>query len=156
MRDTTKSVFPQRIAFNVLPHVGEVLDNGYTVAEMKMVTETQKILPEAGITLSPTTVVVPVFYGHSMAVHLQTTSSLTLEEARSILSEAPEVKVFEEPGGPTPALQAANQDAVFVGRLREDLADPAGFNLWITSDNGRKGAALNALQIAELMEKCYM
>jgi aspartate-semialdehyde dehydrogenase len=155
MRDTSHSVFPQRIAFNVIPQVGGLLDNGYSEGEMKMVTEAQKILGDPGINLNPTAVQVPVFYGHSLAVHLQTEASLTADEARVILGETPGVELMEGKV-PTPALDAANHDAIYVGRLREGLGHGGGLNLWITSDNSRKGAALNALQIAEIVEKCYM
>lgn len=156
MRDVSQSVFPQRVAFNVIPQVGELLDNGYSDAEIKMVTETQKILADATISVTPTAVQVPVFYGHSLAVHLQMAATVTVEEARAILDSAPGLLLVDKPGEPTPAIQANEQDAVLVGRLREDLARPGGLNLWITADNSRKGAALNAVQIAELVEKCYM
>jgi aspartate-semialdehyde dehydrogenase len=156
MRDVSQSVFSQRIAFNVIPQIGEILDNGYSEAEMKLVTETQKILAETAINITPTVVQVPVFYGHSLAVHLQLAATVTVDEARAILESVPGLALMDKPGEPTPAIQATDQDAVLVGRLREDLSRPGGLNLWITSDNSRKGAALNAVQIAELLEKCYM
>lgn len=156
MRDVTPSVFPHRIAFNVIPQVGEMLESGYSEGEMQMVTQAQKVLGNFDINLNPTAVQVPVFFGHSMAVHLQTTASLTVEEARAILSETPGVELMDGETAPTPALDAVNQDTIYVGRLREVLGQSTGLNLWITADNTRKGAALNALQIAEILEKCYM
>jgi len=156
MREVSQQVFPQRIAFNVVPQVGQMLDNGYSDSEMKLITETRKVLADTAINITPTAVQVPVFYGHSMAVHLQLEATVTLEEARAILGNAPGVSLTDKPGEPTPALQGVEQDAVLIGRLREDLTQPGGLNLWITSDNSRKGAALSAVQIAELMEKCYM
>jgi len=156
MREAQSGIFPQRIAFNILPQVGRLLENGYSEGEMKLVTETQKILGETGITLTPTAVQVPVFYGHSLALHLQTASALTVEEARLILGERPGIVLEKGQSAPTPALDAANHDGIHVGRLRENLGGAPGLNLWITADNGRKGAAFNALQIAELFEKCYM
>lgn len=156
MRDATRSLFPERIAFNLVPQVGAPQENGYSGAEMALLDETRKILAERAIALSPTAVLVPVFYGHSMALHLQTEAPLGVDEARAILAQAPGIVLDESPSGPTPAIQAAEQDAVHVGRLREDLAGSGGLNLWITSDNNRKGGSLNAVQIAELLQKCYM
>lgn len=156
MREAQTTVFPRRMAFNIVPQIGELLENGYSEGEMKLVTETQKILGDTGINLNPTAVQVPVFYGHSLALHLQTASALTLEEARLILGERPGMALEEGSAAPTPALEAANSDLIHVGRLRENLDGSPGLNLWITADNSRKGAALNALQIAEYVEKCYM
>ncbi|RMD79533.1 MAG: aspartate-semialdehyde dehydrogenase [Gammaproteobacteria bacterium] len=147
-------VYPKQIAFNCLPHIDVFLDNGYTKEEMKMVWETQKILEDPSIRVNPTAVRVPVFYGHSEAVHIETREKLGAEEARRLLEQAPGVVVLDrrEPGGyPTAVTEAAGKDPVFVGRIREDLSHPRGLDLWIVADNVRKGAALNSVQIAELL-----
>ena len=148
--------FPVQIAFNLIPHIDEFLDNGFTKEEMKMVWETRKILGDDSIQVNPTAVRVPVFYGHSEAVHLETRRKLTVAEARGLLEAAPGVEVVDERaagGYPTPVTHAAGTDAVYVGRLREDISHPRGLDLWIVSDNIRKGAALNAVQLAELVVK---
>lgn len=155
MKEARSQVFPQQVAFNVLPQVGSVTDNGYTEGEMKVIWETQKILGEAGIKLNPTAVLVPVFYGLSMAVHLESLSHLSADEAVSLLSTAPGVSLHDK-GAPTPVGEATKGDMVYVGRVREDITHPHGLDLWITVDNVRRGAALNAVQIAELWEKCYI
>jgi len=150
--------FPKQIAFNVLPQVDDFQDNGYTREEMKMVWETHKILDPA-IQVNATCARVPVFYGHSEAVHIETRTKLTAGEARSLLAKAQGVVVLDErrPGGyPTAVTEAAQGDAVYVGRIREDLSHPRGINLWVVSDNLRKGAALNSIQIAELLVKSYL
>jgi aspartate-semialdehyde dehydrogenase len=147
-------VYPVQIAFNVIPHGGDFLDNGYTSEEMKLVWETQKILDNAAIAVNATVVRVPVFYGHSEAVSIETRDKLTADAARALLRDAPGVEVVDEPvagGYPTPVTHASGRDPVFVGRIREDLSHPRGLNLWIVADNIRKGAALNAVQIAELL-----
>lgn len=146
--------FPVQIAFNLIPHIDEFLDNGYTKEEMKLVWETRKILGDDSIQVNPTAVRVPVFYGHSEAVHVETERKLSAAEARVLLEKAPGVTVVDEraPGGyPTPVTHASGTDAVYVGRIREDISCPNGLNLWVVSDNIRKGAALNAVQIAELL-----
>lgn len=151
--------FPARIAFNVIPQIDEFQDNGYTREEMKLVWETRKILGDDALRVNPTAVRVPVFYGHAEAVHVETREKLSADEARALLEKAPGVTVVDrrEAGGyPTPAIEAAGTDAVFVGRIREDISHPRGLNLWIVSDNIRKGAALNAVQIAELLVKSYL
>lgn len=151
--------FPRQIAFNVLPQVDEFQDNGYTREEMKMVWETQKILGDPDIKVNATAVRVPVFYGHSEAVHLETRVKLSAEAARALLRKAPGVKVLDDrkPGGyPTPVTEATSRDEVFVGRIREDLSHPLGLSLWVVADNIRKGAALNSVQIAELLVKSYL
>ena len=148
--------FPVQIAFNLIPHIDEFLDNGFTKEEMKMVWETRKILGDDSIQVNPTAVRVPVFYGHSEAVHLETRRKLTVAEARGLLEAAPGVEVVDERaagGYPTPVTHAAGTDPVYVGRLREDLSHPRGLDLWIVADNIRKGAALNAVQLAELVVK---
>lgn len=144
--------FPVQIAFNVIPHIDEFLDNGYTKEEMKVVWETQKILGDASIRVNATAVRVPVFYGHSEAVSIETREPITAAQARALLEAAPGVEVVDDrvPAGyPTPVTHAAGTDAVYVGRIREDLSHPRGLNLWVVSDNIRKGAALNAVQLAE-------
>jgi len=146
--------FPVQIAFNVIPHIDEFMDNGYTKEEMKLVWETRKILGDDSIQVNPTAVRVPVFYGHSEAVHIETRTKITAQEARQLLQATPGVEVVDEReagGYPTPVTHASGNDAVYVGRIREDLSHPRGLNLWIVSDNIRKGAALNAVQIAELV-----
>jgi len=151
--------FQAQIAFNLIPQIDDFQPNGYTKEEMKMVWETRKILGDPAIEVNPTAVRVPVFYGHSEAVHVETRDKITAQEARELLESAPGVVVVDErvPGGyPTPVSHAAGQDAVFVGRIREDISHPRGLNLWVVSDNIRKGAALNAVQIAELLVKSYL
>ncbi len=151
-REGRCEVYPRPIAFNVLPHIDRFQDNGYTREEMKMVWETRKILEDESLGVNPTTVRVPVYYGHSEAVHLETREPLSAQDARALLQEAPGVVVIDEPedgGYPTAAAEAAGRDEVFVGRIRQDLSHPRGLNLWIVSDNLRKGAATNSIQIAE-------
>ena len=148
--------FSRQIAFNVIPHIDVFQDNGYTKEEMKMVWETRKILEAPDILVNPTCVRVPVFYGHSEAVHIETRDKLSAADARALLSKAPGVQVLDERkngGYPTAVVDAAGQDAVLVGRIREDISHPRGLDLWIVSDNVRKGAALNSVQIAELLLK---
>ena len=147
-------VYPVQIAFNVIPHGGDFLDNGYTSEEMKLVWETRKILADDNIQINPTVVRVPVFYGHSEAVHIETRDKITAAEARALLEQAPGVEVVDERqagGYPTPVTHASGRDPTFVGRIREDISHPRGLDLWVVSDNIRKGAALNAVQIAELV-----
>lgn len=146
--------FQAQIAFNLIPHIDEFLDNGYTKEEMKLVWETRKILGDDSIQVNPTAVRVPVFYGHSEAVNVETRDKITAQQARELLERAPGVVVVDEHkagGYPTPVTHASGTDAVYVGRIREDLSHPRGLNLWVVSDNIRKGAALNAVQIAELV-----
>ena len=146
--------FPVQIAFNLIPHIDDFMDNGFTKEEMKLVWETRKILGDDDIQVNPTAVRVPVFYGHSEAVNVETREKITAEEVRTLLSTAPGVEVVDEraPGGyPTPVTHASGRDPVYVGRIRDDFSHPKAVNLWIVSDNIRKGAALNAVQIAELV-----
>ncbi|HEY9253550.1 MAG TPA: aspartate-semialdehyde dehydrogenase [Stenotrophomonas sp.] len=146
--------FPVQIAFNLIPHIDDFQDNGYTKEEMKLVWETRKILGDDSILVNPTAVRVPVFYGHSEAVTIETRDKITVEAARELLARSPGVEVVDEHkagGYPTPVTHASGNDAVYVGRIREDLSHPRGLNLWIVSDNIRKGAALNAVQLAELV-----
>ena len=151
--------FPAQIAFNLIPHIDDFQDNGYTREEMKMVWETRKILEDESVQVNPTCVRVPVFYGHAEAVHVETRAKLRGDEARALLAKAPGVVVVDQrkPGGyPTPAGHASGKDEVFVGRIREDISHPRGLDLWIVSDNIRKGAALNAVQVAELLVREYL
>ncbi len=148
----TPEVYPVQIAFNVIPHGGDFTDNGYTTEEMKLVWETRKILGDDAIRVNATVVRVPVFYGHSEVVNVETREKLSAADARKLLEAAPGIEVVDEPvpgGYPTPVTHASGTDAVYVGRIRDDLSHPRGLNLWIVSDNIRKGAALNAVQIAE-------
>jgi aspartate-semialdehyde dehydrogenase len=151
--------YPKQIAFNVLPHIDAFQDNGYTREEMKMVWETRKILEDNSILVNPTAVRVPVFYGHSEAVHLETRVKITAAEVKALLQKAPGILVLDERengGYPTAVTEASGKDFVFVGRIREDISHPKGINLWIVADNVRKGAALNSIQIAELLIKDYL
>ena len=153
-QDADPQRFPVQIAFNLIPHIDDFQDNGYTKEEMKLVWETRKILGDDSIQVNPTAVRVPVFYGHSEAVNVETRDKITAQQARELLERAPGVVVVDEHkagGYPTPVTHASGTDAVYVGRIREDLSHPRGLNLWVVSDNIRKGAALNAVQIAELV-----
>ena len=155
-QDIEPKKFQAQIAFNLIPHIDDFQDNGYTKEEMKLVWETRKILGDDSIQVNPTAVRVPVFYGHSEAVNVETRDKLSAEQARELLERAPGVEVVDErvPGGyPTPVTHASGTDAVYVGRIREDFSHPHALNLWIVSDNIRKGAALNAVQIAELVAR---
>lgn len=157
--DVEPGKFPAQIAFNVIPQGGEFLDNGYTTEEMKLVWETRKILEDDAILVNPTCVRVPVFYGHSEAVHIETRDKLSADAARRLLESAPGVEVVDERksgGYPTPVTHAAGKDAVYVGRIREDISHPNGLDLWVVSDNIRKGAALNAVQVAEILVREYL
>ena len=152
-------VYPKQIAFNCLPQIDEFLDNGYTKEEMTLVWETRKILGDESIQVNPTAVQVPVFYGHAEAVHIETRKKISAEEARRLLKKAPGVKVVDEhkPGGyPTVVTESVGKDAVYVGRIREDLSHPRGLDLWVVSDNLRKGSALNSVQIGEYLVNNYL
>lgn len=152
-------VYPQQIAFNALPHIDTFQDNGYTREEMKMVWETQKIFADPDIRVNPTCVRVPVFFGHSEAVHIETREKLSAVAARELLEAAPGVTVLDrrEDGGYATAVnEGAGADAVFVSRIREDISTEKGLNFWIVSDNVRKGAALNSVQIAEKLITDYL
>jgi aspartate-semialdehyde dehydrogenase len=155
---TKNKVYPHRIAFNCLPHIDVFLPNGYTKEEMKMVNETVKIMGDDSIRVTATTVRVPVFYSHSEAVNIETERKLTPDEARQILAKAPGVKVVDNPEKneyPMP-LDAAGQDLTLVGRIREDFSIANGLNFWVVADNLRKGAATNAVQIAEILIRDYL
>ncbi len=152
-------IIPAQIAFNCVPQIDRFEDNGYTREEMKMVWETRKILGSPDIRVNPTAVRVPVFFGHSEAVHLTTRHKLTAAAARKILEKAPGVTVMDDrrPGGyPTAAVEAANRDTVYVGRIRDDMSSERGLDLWIVADNVRKGAATNSVQIAEILVRDYL
>ncbi|KTD20553.1 aspartate-semialdehyde dehydrogenase [Legionella lansingensis] len=158
-RPIKPSVYPKQIAFNVLPHIDEFQENGYTREEMKMVWETKKIMEDDSILVNPTTVRVPVLYGHSEAIHLELKAPLTAVEARKLLNKAPSVKVIDDTNKlqyPTPITHAVGKDEVFVGRIRQDISSPNGLNLWVVADNIRKGAATNAVQIAEILHRDYL
>jgi aspartate-semialdehyde dehydrogenase len=153
-----KKIYPHRIAFNCLPHIDRFQDNGYTKEEMKMVNETRKILEDDRIGVTATTVRVPVFFGHSEAVNVETREKITVDAVRKILEKAPGVEVVDEPAKNRYPLatDAAGQDLTLVGRIRQDESIPNGINLWIVADNIRKGAATNAVQIAEILVKDYL
>jgi aspartate-semialdehyde dehydrogenase len=156
--DPEPARFPVQIAFNLIPQIDDFLDNGYTKEEMKLVWETRKILGDPSIEVNPTAVRVPVFYGHAEAVHLETRAPIAAEAARALLEQAPGVVVVDERragGWPTPVTHASGTDPVYVGRIRQDISHPRGLNLWVVADNIRKGAALNAVQIAELLVKTH-
>ncbi|MDP3295740.1 MAG: aspartate-semialdehyde dehydrogenase [Nevskia sp.] len=158
-QDAVPKVYPKQIAFNVIPQIDVFQDNGYTKEEMKMVWETRKIMGDESIQVNPTAVRVPVFYGHSEAVHIETKKKITAAEARALLEKAPGVIVIdrhEDGGYPTAVSDASGKDATFVGRIREDISHPRGLNLWVVSDNIRKGAALNSIQIAEVLIRSYL
>lgn len=154
-RSAEVKVYPVQIAFNVIPQVDRFLENGYCTEEMKMVWETQKIFADETILVNPTTARVPVFYGHSEAIHIETRDKISAEDARELMRQAPGIIVFEEEEYPTPLSEGCMEDAVYVGRLREDISHPRGLNMWVVADNVRKGAALNAVQIAELLIRDY-
>jgi len=157
-KDPEPATFPVQIAFNIIPQIDAFQPNGYTKEEMKMVWETHKILEDDSIQVTPTCVRVPVFYGHAVSCHIQTREPITVQQARALLSAAAGVVVVDEavPGGyPTPVTHAAGTDPVYVGRIRQNLFHDRGLNLWIVADNIRKGAALNAVQIAELLIKGF-
>jgi aspartate-semialdehyde dehydrogenase len=152
-------VYPHQIAFNVLPQIDVFMDNGYTKEEMKMVWETQKIMGDKNILVNATAVRVPVFYGHSEAVHIETRDKITADEVKKLLAKAPGVTVVDERengGYATAVTHSAGQDATFVSRIREDISHPRGIDLWVVSDNIRKGAALNSIQIAEVLIRDFL
>ena len=151
-------VYPHRIAFNCLPHIGPFLESGYTEEEMKMVNETRKILEDNTIAVSATTVRVPVFFGHSEAVNIETEKPISPDEVRSLLEKQPGVRLVDDPGRnmyPL-AIDAAGQDMTLVGRIRQDRSVPNGIDMWIVADNIRKGAATNAIQIGEILAADYL
>jgi len=158
-RSAEAKVYPRQIAFNVLPHIDVFQDNGYTKEEMKMVWETRKIMEDESIQVNPTAVRVPVFYGHSEALHIETREKLDAVQATALLENAPGIVVLDERkdgGYPTAVSEGATHDPVYVGRIREDISHPRGLDLWVVADNVRKGAALNSIQIAEILVKEYL
>ncbi|MEN9595571.1 MAG: hypothetical protein RL236_5 [Pseudomonadota bacterium] len=153
------SVYPHQIAFNVLPQIDVFMENGYTKEEMKMVWETQKIMGDKNILVNATAVRVPVFYGHSEAVHIETRDKITADEVRKLLENAPGITVIDERvngGYATAVTHSTGQDATFVSRIREDISHQRGIDLWVVSDNIRKGAALNSIQIAEVLIRDFL
>lgn len=153
------NVYPYPIAFNVIPQCDVFLSNGYTGEEVKIMMETKKIFNDPDILVNVTAVRVPVLYGHSEAVHLETRDKISAEAVKALLEESEGVVVLDDPEAniyPTPQQNGSGDDAVFVGRIREDITHPNGLNLWIVSDNVRKGAALNAVQIAEILWRDYL
>jgi aspartate-semialdehyde dehydrogenase len=158
-RPAEARVIAKQIAFNCVPQIDKFQDNGYTKEEMKMFWETQKIMEDKTILVNATAVRVPVFFGHSEAIHIETRRKLTAADARKLLEKAPGITVLDEhkPGGyPTAATEAANHDTVYVGRIREDISHERGLDLWVVSDNVRKGAATNSVQIAEILVREYL
>jgi aspartate-semialdehyde dehydrogenase len=156
--DPKSNVYPHRIAFNCLPHIDVFQENGYTKEEMKMVNETRKIMEDDRIQITATTVRVPVFYGHSEAVNIETEAPISADDVKSMLAEAPGVEVVDDPSRnvyPMPT-DAAGQDLTYVGRIRDDFSVSNGINMWIVADNIRKGAATNTVQIAEILAKDYL
>jgi len=158
-KEATVDVYPKQIAFNAIPQIDVFQDNGYTKEEMKMVWETQKIMEDDDILVNPTAVRIPVFYGHSEAVHIETRDKITAEKATELLESSPGIEVIdarEDGGYPTAVSDGANHDPVYVGRIREDISHSNGLDLWVVSDNVRKGAALNSIQIAEVLISDYL
>ena len=158
-RSVEASVYPKQIAFNVLPQIDVFQDNGYTKEEMKMVWETRKIMGDENILVNPTAVRVPVFFGHSEAIHIETRDKMTAEQATALLKQSPGIVVLDDRndgGYPTAVTEASGNDPVYVGRIREDISHPKGLNLWVVADNVRKGAALNSVQIAEVLVEKYL
>jgi aspartate-semialdehyde dehydrogenase len=157
--DVEVDVYTKQIAFNAIPHIDTFQDNGYTREEMKMVWETQKIFEDDNLLVNPTAVRIPVVYGHSEAVHIETKEKITAIDARNLLEKAEGVIVMDERkdgGYATPFVEATNTDATYVSRIREDISHDKGLNLWVVSDNIRKGAALNSIQIAEILIRDYI
>lgn len=158
-REAESEVYPKQIAFNALPQIDVFMENGYTKEEMKMVWETKKIFGDENILVNPTAVRVPVFYGHSEAVHIETKEKISAQKARELLEKADGIVVLDERedgGYATAVTEGATQDPVYVSRLRDDISHDRGLNLWVVADNVRKGAALNSVQIAELLIKDYL
>ncbi|MEL7291004.1 MAG: aspartate-semialdehyde dehydrogenase [Pseudomonadota bacterium] len=147
--------FSQQIAFNCIPQIDQFMENGYTREEMKMVWETQKIFNDPGITVNPTCVRVPVFYGHAEAIHLETCAPIDAQEVSNLLEQTDGIEVFQGEDFPTQVRDAGGKDQVMVGRIRNDISHHSGVNLWVVADNVRKGAATNAVQIAEVLIRDY-
>jgi aspartate-semialdehyde dehydrogenase len=154
-RPAETNAFGKQIAFNVIPQIDQFMDNGYTKEEMKMVWETQKIFNDPSITVNPTCVRVPVFYGHAEALHVETQSPIDADYAKQLLEQTEGVEVFQGEDFPTQVDDAGGSDTVFVGRIRNDISHHSGLNMWVVADNVRKGAATNAVQIAEVLIRDY-
>lgn len=153
------SVYPKQIAFNVLPQIDVFLENGYTKEEMKMVWETNKIFNDDSILINPTAVRVPVFYGHSEAIHIETKEKISVEQVRELMSNFDGITLMDDRvdgGYATAVTESAGNDDVYVSRIREDISHPRGIDMWVVADNVRKGAALNSVQIAELLVKSHL
>jgi aspartate-semialdehyde dehydrogenase len=158
-KDVEVEVYTKQIAFNAIPHIDTFQENGYTGEEMKMVWETQKIFEDENLLVNPTAVRIPVVYGHSEAVHIETKEKISANDARKLLEKADGVIVMDERidgGYATPFTEATNNDATYVSRIREDISHEKGLNLWVVADNIRKGAALNTVQIAEILIRDYL
>lgn len=157
-RELKREKFPHQIAFNCIPHIDAFLDNGYTKEEMKMINETRKILGEPNLPITATTVRVPVFCSHAESVNVETENKLSAAQAKALLRDAPGVMLADVPEENIypMAIDAVGKDATYVGRVREDLSVANGLNLWVVADNLRKGAALNAVQIAEILIRDYI
>ncbi len=158
-QEVVREVYPKQIAFNVLPQIDTFQENGYTREEMKMVWETRRIFDDSAIQVNPTCVRVPVFFGHSEAVHIETVDKITAQQARLLLEKAPGIIVMDDRvdgSYPTAVTESAGTDGVFVSRIREDISHPKGLDMWIVADNVRKGAALNSVQIAESLISIYL
>ncbi|NOX08051.1 MAG: aspartate-semialdehyde dehydrogenase [Gammaproteobacteria bacterium] len=158
-KDAEAKVYPKQIAFNVLPHIDVFQDNGYTKEEMKMFWETRKIFADDKILVNPTAVRVPVFFGHSEALHIETAEKISVADAQALLAKADGVVLMDEHedgGYPTAVTEGTGHDPVYVGRVREDISHPRGLNMWVVADNVRKGAALNSVQIAEVLLRDYL
>ncbi len=158
-KDVECNVYPKQIAFNALPHIDVFKDNGYTKEEMKMVWETNKIFEDDSILVNPTAVRIPVFYGHSEALHIETKEKITAKRATQLLKDFPGITVIDDRcdgGYATAVTEGVNNDDVYVSRIREDISHPRGLDLWVVADNVRKGAALNSVQIAEILIADYL
>ena len=155
-RDVKCKTYPKQIAFNVLPQVGELLDNGYTNEEMKLVHETKKVLNDDSIMVNATAVRVPVFIGHAASINIETKENISAIKANELLSETSGIELTEQSEWPTPVTEAAGNDLVYVGRVREDISLENGLNMWVVTDNMRKGGATNTVQIAEILVKLYI
>nr|WP_320166547.1 aspartate-semialdehyde dehydrogenase [uncultured Methylophaga sp.] len=158
-RPVKAEVYPKQIAFNVLPQIDVFMDNGYTKEEMKMVWETRKIMGDESIQVNPTAVRVPVFFGHSEAIHIETRDKITAEQCKALYEKANGIVLLDERkdgGYPTAVTDSSGQDPVFIGRIREDISHDKGLDLWVVADNVRKGAALNSVQIAEVLVEKYL
>jgi len=159
MKPVETKVYPKQIAFNCIPQIDVFMDNGYTKEEMKMVWETKKIMGDDSILVNPTAVRVPVFFGHSEAVHIETKEKITAEQAKALFEKSEGIVLIdkhEDGGYPTAVSDAANTNPVYIGRVREDITIPNGLNIWVVADNVRKGAATNTVQIAEVLIKDYI